>query len=111
MCIDYGFDSYCYVKADTSLPPADGWSNTELCEGAPPRLSCTHVAGCRRAVGGLCPYYRLALPLPALASALDTDASHTADLDTAVPWIWLVSLAHTGVPSPLPPANMVPTLA
>ena len=56
MCIDYGFDSYCYVKADTPLPPADGWSNTELCEGAPPRLSCTHVAGCRRAVGGLCPY-------------------------------------------------------
>ena len=29
MCIDYGFDSYCYVKADTPLP-ADGWSNTEL---------------------------------------------------------------------------------
>ena len=69
MCIDYGFDSYCYVKADTSLPPADGWSNTELCEGAPPRLSCTHVAGCRRAVGGLRPYRRLALPLLALGSA------------------------------------------
>jgi hypothetical protein len=66
VCIDYGFESYSYVKADTSLPPADGWSNTELCEGAPPRLSCLLVAGCRRTVGvalgsastspWLCPY-------------------------------------------------------
>jgi hypothetical protein len=51
VCIDYGFESFSYVKADTSLPPADGWSNTELCEGAPPRLSCLLVAGCRRTVG------------------------------------------------------------
>merc|ERR1740139_725137 len=53
LCIDYGFESYCFVKANTALPPADGWTNTALCanttEGADaaPSLSCLHVGGCR----------------------------------------------------------------
>ena len=47
LCVDYGFDSYCYVKARTALPPCDGWANTDLCDAeAPPALSCLRVAGC-----------------------------------------------------------------
>ena len=40
ICVDFGYDSYCYVKASTELPPANGWATTPLCAGAPPALLC-----------------------------------------------------------------------
>ena len=38
ICVDYGFDTYCFIKADTDLPPGTGWSTTPLCVDPAPVL-------------------------------------------------------------------------
>ena len=38
ICVDYGFDTYCFIKADTDLPPGTGWSTTQLCVDPAPVL-------------------------------------------------------------------------
>ena len=45
LCVDYGYDSWCFIDADTSLPPSSGWSVGDSCEGPPPSLSaCPEAA-------------------------------------------------------------------
>ena len=45
LCVDYGYASWCFIDADTSLPPSSGWSVGDSCEGPPPSLSaCPEAA-------------------------------------------------------------------
>ena len=38
ICVDYGFDTYCFIKADTDLPPGTGWTTSPLCVDPAPVL-------------------------------------------------------------------------
>lgn len=44
LCVDYGWQTYCFVDAETDLPPCDGWSCGEPCRDPPPTLSAVDPA-------------------------------------------------------------------
>ena len=39
ICIDYGFESWCFVDSESALPPATGWAVGECCAAPPPTLA------------------------------------------------------------------------
>ena len=67
LCVDYGFESWCFVDSDGDLPPASGWQCGETCDGPAPTLASADSD--------------IALPAEPELRALDDDMQHEAGGD------------------------------